>query len=162
MLMEGEWREVRDRTSWTPERFTSAVYQQVMAGKPRMAGARAALEHFGVPDVDARAERYAATKQQYVVKLIEEGRFMAFPRLAGDHLEANRSAGAVQAAERGDGALAGLQGPAAGGGEQVVGVVSWTGCYTDRSSSTSTGSPTGCAPTGPEPRACAPQPSSRR
>jgi phosphoglycolate phosphatase-like HAD superfamily hydrolase len=38
VLMEGEWREIRDRTSWTPERFTSAVYQQVMAGKPRMAG----------------------------------------------------------------------------------------------------------------------------
>jgi beta-phosphoglucomutase-like phosphatase (HAD superfamily) len=79
VLMEGEWREVRDRTSWAPERFTPAVYQQVMAGKPRMAGARAALEHFGVPDVDARAEQYAAAKQEQVVRLIEEGRFMAFP-----------------------------------------------------------------------------------
>ena len=78
-LMEGEWRDIRDQTSWTPERFTPAVYQQVMAGKPRMAGARAALEHFGVPDVDARAERYAAAKQEHVVRLIEEGRFMAFP-----------------------------------------------------------------------------------
>jgi trehalose/maltose hydrolase-like predicted phosphorylase/beta-phosphoglucomutase-like phosphatase (HAD superfamily) len=78
-LLEGEWRDVRDQTSWTPERFTSAVYQQVMAGKPRMAGARAALEHFGVPDVDTRAERYAAAKQAQVVELIEEGRFMAFP-----------------------------------------------------------------------------------
>jgi beta-phosphoglucomutase len=29
-LMEGEWREIRDQTSWTPERFTPAVYQQVM------------------------------------------------------------------------------------------------------------------------------------
>ena len=58
-LMEGEWRDIRDQTSWTAERFTPAVYQQVMAGKPRMAGARAALEHFGVPDVDPRAERYA-------------------------------------------------------------------------------------------------------
>jgi trehalose/maltose hydrolase-like predicted phosphorylase/beta-phosphoglucomutase-like phosphatase (HAD superfamily) len=79
MLMEGEWRDLRGPTSWTPERFTSAVYQQLMAGKPRMAGARAALEHFGVPDVDARAERYAAAKQEQIVKLIEEGRFMAFP-----------------------------------------------------------------------------------
>jgi trehalose/maltose hydrolase-like predicted phosphorylase/beta-phosphoglucomutase-like phosphatase (HAD superfamily) len=79
MLMEGEWREVRDQTSWTPKRFTPAVYQQVMAGKPRMAGARSALEHFGVPDVDVRAERYAAAKQEQVVELIEQGRFMAFP-----------------------------------------------------------------------------------
>ncbi len=79
MLLEGEWAEVRDQTSWTPERFTSAVYQQVMAGKPRMAGARAALEQFGVPEVGIRAERYAAAKQAQVVELIQEGRFMAFP-----------------------------------------------------------------------------------
>jgi beta-phosphoglucomutase-like phosphatase (HAD superfamily) len=79
VLLEGEWGEVRDQTSWTPERFTSAVYQQVMAGKPRMAGARAALEHFGVPEVGTRAERYAAAKQAQVVELIQEGRFMAFP-----------------------------------------------------------------------------------
>jgi trehalose/maltose hydrolase-like predicted phosphorylase/beta-phosphoglucomutase-like phosphatase (HAD superfamily) len=78
-LMETEWRDVRGQTSWTPERFTSGVYQQVMAGRPRMAGARAALEYFGVADVEARAERYAAAKQEQVVKLIEEGRFMAFP-----------------------------------------------------------------------------------
>jgi trehalose/maltose hydrolase-like predicted phosphorylase/beta-phosphoglucomutase-like phosphatase (HAD superfamily) len=78
-LMEGEWREVRDQTSWASERFTSAVYQQVMAGKPRLAGARSALEYFGVPDVEAQAERYAAAKQAQIVKLIEEGRFMAFP-----------------------------------------------------------------------------------
>jgi trehalose/maltose hydrolase-like predicted phosphorylase/beta-phosphoglucomutase-like phosphatase (HAD superfamily) len=78
-LMETEWRDIRDQTSWTPERFTPAVYQQVMAGMPRMAGARAAMEHFGVPDIDARIEQYAAGKQAHVVKLIEEGRFMAFP-----------------------------------------------------------------------------------
>jgi len=78
-LMEGEWRDVRDQTRWTPERFTPAVYQQVMAGKPRMAGARAAMEHFGVPDIDARIEQYAAAKQEHVIKLIGEGRFMAFP-----------------------------------------------------------------------------------
>jgi trehalose/maltose hydrolase-like predicted phosphorylase/beta-phosphoglucomutase-like phosphatase (HAD superfamily) len=78
-LMEGEWRQVRDQTSWTPERFTSDVYQQLMAGKPRLAGARAALEYFGAPDVQARAERYAAAKQERIVKLISEGRFMAFP-----------------------------------------------------------------------------------
>ena len=78
-LMEGEWRDVRDQTSWTAERFTPAVYQQVMAGMPRMAGARAAMEHFGVPDIDDRIEQYAAGKQEHVIKLIEEGRFMAFP-----------------------------------------------------------------------------------
>ena len=79
VLMEGEWRDIRDQTSYSPERFTPAVYQQVMAGMPRMAGARAAMEHFGVPDIDTRVEQYAAGKQEHVVKLIEEGRFMAFP-----------------------------------------------------------------------------------
>src|SRR5215207_6716239 len=78
-LMDGEWRDIRDQTSWTPDRFSPAVYQQVMAGMPRMAGARAAMEHFGVPDIDARVEQYAAGKQQHVIKLIEQGRFMAFP-----------------------------------------------------------------------------------
>jgi trehalose/maltose hydrolase-like predicted phosphorylase/beta-phosphoglucomutase-like phosphatase (HAD superfamily) len=78
VLMEGEWRDIRDQTSWTAERFTPAVYQQVMAGMPRMAGARAAMEHFGVPDIDARVGQYAAGKQEHVVRLIEQGRFMAF------------------------------------------------------------------------------------
>jgi trehalose/maltose hydrolase-like predicted phosphorylase/beta-phosphoglucomutase-like phosphatase (HAD superfamily) len=78
-LMEGEWSDIRDQTRWTAESFTPAVYQQVMAGMPRMAGARAAMEHFGVPDIDARIEQYAAGKQEHVIRLIEEGRFMAFP-----------------------------------------------------------------------------------
>ena len=72
-LMEGEWRQIRDQTTWAPERFTPGVYQQVMAGMPRMAGARAAMEYFGVPDIDARIEQYAAAKQEHVVGLIEKG-----------------------------------------------------------------------------------------
>ena len=78
-LMEGDWHDIRDQTSWTAERFTTQVYQQVMAGKPRLAGARAALEYFGLPDVDRRIEQYAAAKQEHVVQLIEQGRFRAFP-----------------------------------------------------------------------------------
>jgi len=78
-LMEGEWRDVRQQTRWTPEGFTPAVYQQLVAGVPRMAGARAAMEHFGVPDIEARIEQYAADKQAHVIRLIEEGRFIAFP-----------------------------------------------------------------------------------
>ena len=78
-LMEGEWSDIRDGTTWTAQRFTPAVYQQVVAGMPRMAGARAALTYFGVPDVDQRAELYAAAKQEHIVALIEQGRFTAFP-----------------------------------------------------------------------------------
>jgi len=78
-LMDGEWRGIRDQTGYTPERFTPVVYQQVMAGKPRMAGARAALEYFHVPGAGERAVQYAAAKQEQMLALINEGRFMAFP-----------------------------------------------------------------------------------
>ena len=49
-LMETSWSDIRPETTWAPERFTSHVYQEVVAGKPRMSGARAALEYFGLPD----------------------------------------------------------------------------------------------------------------
>ncbi len=78
-LMEHEWSGISGQTSYTPERFTTEVYQEVMAGMPRMSGARAALEHFGVPDAARRAEEYAARKQVRVVELIEAGDFTAFP-----------------------------------------------------------------------------------
>lgn len=77
-LMEDEWRDVRDRTTYSPERFTPAVYQAVMAGKPRLSGARAALEYFEVPDAPRRAEEYGERKQRLVVSLIEAGEFHAF------------------------------------------------------------------------------------
>jgi beta-phosphoglucomutase-like phosphatase (HAD superfamily) len=78
-LMESDWSEIRDETSWTPEAFTAAVYQEEMSGKPRMSGARAALDHFGVPDAEKRTERYADHKQEMVVRLIEAGEFSAYP-----------------------------------------------------------------------------------
>ncbi|HEX2048632.1 MAG TPA: HAD-IA family hydrolase [Acidimicrobiales bacterium] len=78
-LMESDWAEIRARTTWSPEAFTSAVYQQYMSGKPRMSGARAALEYFGVPDVEAHATEYAGRKQAMVVRLIEAGDFTAYP-----------------------------------------------------------------------------------
>ncbi|MGH3913654.1 MAG: HAD family hydrolase [Pseudonocardiaceae bacterium] len=78
-LMENDWADIADRTSWSEERFTPRVYQQVLSGKPRMSGARAALEYFGVPDTAARTEAYAANKQTMVIKLIEAGEFKAYP-----------------------------------------------------------------------------------
>jgi beta-phosphoglucomutase len=78
-LMEGEWSDLRGSTTWSPEAFTQLVYQQQMSGKPRLAGATAALEFFGVPDAARRAEEYAAHKQEMVVRLIEAGQFTAYP-----------------------------------------------------------------------------------
>ena len=77
-LMEGEWSDIRDQTTYSPDRFTPAVYQAVMAGKPRAAGAQSALEYFGVPDAANRAEAYGERKQVLVIKLIEAGQFHAF------------------------------------------------------------------------------------
>jgi len=78
-MMEGPWADIRDQTSWTPDAFTARVYQEVLSGKPRMAGAMAALEHFGVPDPESRVEAYADRKQDMVIELIEAGKFSAYP-----------------------------------------------------------------------------------
>ncbi len=78
-LMEGPWQDVRAATTWSPDGFTAAVYQQHVSGKPRRAGAEAALEHFGVPDVARRAAEYGEHKQAMIERLIDEGRFAAYP-----------------------------------------------------------------------------------
>jgi len=79
-LLEDEWRDIRDQTTWSPEAFTSQVYREYMSGKPRMAGAQAALDYFKVPDPDGkRVAGYADRKQEMVVRLIEAGDFHAYP-----------------------------------------------------------------------------------
>lgn len=77
-LMESDWAGIRDQTSWSPEAFTPQVYQSLVSGKPRMSGARAALDHFKVPDAGQRAVEYADRKQEMVVRLIEAGEFTAY------------------------------------------------------------------------------------
>jgi beta-phosphoglucomutase len=78
-FMETRWSPLRAQASWAPDRFTSTVYQELVAGKPRMAGARAALEYFGLPVDQEHVDAYAQDKQRMVVELIEQGRFTAFP-----------------------------------------------------------------------------------
>ena len=80
-LMESDWSDIRDRTTWSPDAFTSRVYEEQMSGKPRMSGARAALEYFHIPDDEEehRLLEYAERKQEMVVRLIEAGDFTAYP-----------------------------------------------------------------------------------
>jgi beta-phosphoglucomutase-like phosphatase (HAD superfamily) len=78
-LMEAGWRDIRDQTTWSPDAFTPHVYQQYVSGKPRMAGARAALDYFHVPGAEQRVAEYAQHKQEMVVRLIEAGDFTAYP-----------------------------------------------------------------------------------
>ena len=78
-LMTVAWQDLAGKTGYTPEKFTSAVYQTYVAGKPREAGARAALEYFGIPDPDGqRLREYCEVKQADLVALIERGEFTAF------------------------------------------------------------------------------------
>jgi beta-phosphoglucomutase-like phosphatase (HAD superfamily) len=77
--MESDWADIRERTTWSPEAFTSHVYQEHVSGKPRASGARAALGYFKVPGAEKRVAEYAQRKQEMVVRLIEAGEFTAYP-----------------------------------------------------------------------------------
>jgi beta-phosphoglucomutase len=72
------WREAL-RGFAEPERLTTALYQAVVAGKPRLSGARAALEALGVADAERQAVPYAECKQRRLEELIAEGNITAFP-----------------------------------------------------------------------------------
>lgn len=78
-LMEGDWSDIRAQTTWTPDGYTPQVYQELVSGKPRMAGARAALEHFDVPGLEERVVIYADRKQEMILRLIDAQDFTAYP-----------------------------------------------------------------------------------
>jgi HAD superfamily hydrolase (TIGR01509 family) len=60
-------------------RSTPPTYQQYAAGKPRLKGAQAILDHFGFAESEARAIVYAREKQRRFRELIDEGAFEPFP-----------------------------------------------------------------------------------
>jgi beta-phosphoglucomutase len=75
---EQAWREALSGYA-DPTRFTTEFYQRNVAGKPRLAGARATLEGLGVPEAETRAIEYATKKQGLIDQLIEAGEFESFP-----------------------------------------------------------------------------------
>ena len=75
---ERAWREALAGFA-DPARFTTVFYQANVAGRPRLDGARAALQNLGVANADARAPEYAAVKQALIDRLIAAGSFQAFP-----------------------------------------------------------------------------------
>ncbi len=75
---ERAWREALEGLA-DPARLTSKMYQAHVAGKPRMAGARAALEALGVTDAVRQAVLYAERKQRILEQLIHSGNVVAFP-----------------------------------------------------------------------------------
>jgi beta-phosphoglucomutase-like phosphatase (HAD superfamily) len=78
-LMDGPWRALASTTSYRPGAFTEAVYQEYVAGKPRAAGAAAALDYFHVYDPDGLlARQYSEVKQAIVERLAAAGDFFAY------------------------------------------------------------------------------------
>jgi beta-phosphoglucomutase len=75
---EQAWREALTGFA-DGDRFSTTMYQAFVAGKPRLAGARAALEALGVADAAGKAIPYAERKQKRLEELIAAGRFAAFP-----------------------------------------------------------------------------------
>jgi beta-phosphoglucomutase len=75
---ERAWREALKGFA-DPGRFTTAMYEAQVAGKPRLSGARAALEALGVPDSGRQAIAYAEHKQKRLEELIHAGSVAAFP-----------------------------------------------------------------------------------
>src|SRR5476651_1524907 len=75
---EQAWREALVGFA-EPGLFTTAMYQAQVAGKPRLSGARAALEALGVPDAGRRSIHYAECKQERLEELIKTGNVVAFP-----------------------------------------------------------------------------------
>jgi len=75
---ERAWREALSGLA-DPARFTTAVYQANVAGKPRGSGALAALVALGVPDASGQVQAYAARKQARLEALIADGHINAFP-----------------------------------------------------------------------------------
>jgi beta-phosphoglucomutase len=75
---ERAWREALQGLA-AADRFTTAFYQSRVAGKPRLAGARAALAGLGVPDAERQAIGYAERKQRRLTELIDAGAFAAYP-----------------------------------------------------------------------------------
>ena len=75
---EQAWRDALNGLA-DPAHFTTGIYQASVAGKPRMAGALAALVALGVPDAAAHVDAYAARKQARLEALIADGHVAAFP-----------------------------------------------------------------------------------
>jgi HAD superfamily hydrolase (TIGR01509 family) len=75
---EHAWREALSGIT-DPNLFTTEMYQAHVAGKPRLAGARAALAALGVPDDGSLAISYAERKQKWLEYLIQAGGVEPFP-----------------------------------------------------------------------------------
>ena len=78
-LMETSWHSIRERTTYSPARFTAELYHAEMSGKPTSSGALAVLEYFKVPGAAERIEQYAKHKQRIVDEVLAAKGVTAYP-----------------------------------------------------------------------------------
>jgi beta-phosphoglucomutase-like phosphatase (HAD superfamily) len=114
-LMAGPWHALAPSTSYRPDAFTDAVYQDYVAGKPRADGAAAALDYFHAPDPDGSlARQYGEVKQAIVERLAAAGDFRAYDDALRFLLQVKASGVRVCAASSSKNADAFLKGISAG------------------------------------------------
>jgi beta-phosphoglucomutase len=78
-LMDGPWHTLASSTSYQRGAFTETVYQDYVSGKPREAGAAAALNYFHVRDPDGSlARQYSVVKEAFIEQLASAGNFRAY------------------------------------------------------------------------------------
>lgn len=78
-LIQKHWPELVRVTGYSPEQYTSGVYQKHVAGKPRTEGAAALLAYFKIDDQDgSKCGLLCDQKQDMIIRLIEEGKFRAY------------------------------------------------------------------------------------
>lgn len=75
---EAAWRAALDGLA-DPALFTAALYRDAVAGRPRLDGARAALEALGVPAAASLAPIYARRKQAVLQGILRDQPVQAFP-----------------------------------------------------------------------------------
>ncbi len=75
---EQAWRDALAGLA-DPQLFTTEIYQDHVAGKPRMIGALAALKAVGVSDAERHVAPYVARKQACLEQLIAAKDLSAFP-----------------------------------------------------------------------------------
>ena len=77
--MAGEWREIAARSGSTQGWLTTDRYQRLLAGRPRLDGAGAAVAALGLRELVSPPAVYAERKQRRLECLIRAGEFAVFP-----------------------------------------------------------------------------------
>ena len=75
----GDWEQIKHKTNYSAENFTTDLYRKEISGKPRIEGARSTLAYFHVPDPNENfLNEYCNFKQKIFLEKIEQGEFKVY------------------------------------------------------------------------------------